>query len=239
LQGVAGCCRVLQCVAVCCSVLQCVAALDMCSAPQVLHIALTDMCVGVLQGVAGCCRVLECAAVCCRVLQGVAVCCSVLQCVAVYCSFWRVQCTTGAGFAYPLPWQTCVLECVAVCCSVSQCVAVCCSSWLVQCTTGSRCAHPLPWPCHGLVRGFQSRYRSPCYGVASISRLLKIISLFCRISSLLLGSFAKETYNLKEPTSQSHPICYIWKSARFSIFNSNRCEIDFWNRDSIDYSACY
>ena len=32
------------------------------------------------------------------------------------------------------------------------------------------------------------------YGVATISRLLKIISLFCRISSLLWGSFTKETY---------------------------------------------
>ena len=40
----------------------------------------------------------------------------------------------------------------------------------------------------------------------SISRLLKIICLFCRISSLLWGSFAKETYNFKEPTSRSHPI---------------------------------
>jgi len=44
------------------------------------------------------------------------------------------------------------------------------------------------------------------YGVATISRLLKIISLFCRISSLLQGSFAKETFNFKEPTSYSHPI---------------------------------
>jgi len=44
------------------------------------------------------------------------------------------------------------------------------------------------------------------YGVATISRLLKIIGLFCRISSLLLGSFAKETYYFKEPTSRSHPI---------------------------------
>ena len=31
------------------------------------------------------------------------------------------------------------------------------------------------------------------YGVATISRLLKMIGLFCRISSLLWGSFAKET----------------------------------------------
>jgi len=45
-----------------------------------------------------------------------------------------------------------------------------------------------------------------CYGLATISRLLKIIGLFWRISSLLYGSFAKETYNFKEPTNWSHPI---------------------------------
>jgi len=44
------------------------------------------------------------------------------------------------------------------------------------------------------------------YGVGTISKLLKIIGLVCRISSLLKGSFAKETYNSKEPTNQSHPI---------------------------------
>jgi len=47
------------------------------------------------------------------------------------------------------------------------------------------------------------------YGVATISRLLKIIGLFCRISFLLSGSFAKETYNFKEPTSHSHPISFV------------------------------
>ena len=41
------------------------------------------------------------------------------------------------------------------------------------------------------------------HGVATISRLLKIIGLFCIILSLLQGSFAKETYILKEPTSRS------------------------------------
>ena len=44
------------------------------------------------------------------------------------------------------------------------------------------------------------------YGVATISRLLKIIGLFCRILSLLSGSFAKETCNFKGPTNRSHPI---------------------------------
>jgi len=34
--------------------------------------------------------------------------------------------------------------------------------------------------------------------------LLKIVGLFCRISSFLLGSFAKETYKFKEPTNRSH-----------------------------------
>jgi len=44
------------------------------------------------------------------------------------------------------------------------------------------------------------------YGVARISRFLKIIGLFCRISSLSLVSFTKETYNFKEPTIGSQPI---------------------------------
>ena len=47
---------------------------------------------------------------------------------------------------------------------------------------------------------------SKSYGVATISRLLKIIRLFCRISSLLQGSCEKETYNFEEPTHRSHPI---------------------------------
>jgi len=46
------------------------------------------------------------------------------------------------------------------------------------------------------------------YGVATISTLLKMIGLFCRISSVFQGSFAKETYNLNEPTNCSHPI--LW-----------------------------
>jgi len=45
------------------------------------------------------------------------------------------------------------------------------------------------------------------YGVAMISRLLEIIGLFCRIFSLLCGSFTKETYNVKEPTNRNHGIC--------------------------------
>jgi len=44
------------------------------------------------------------------------------------------------------------------------------------------------------------------YGVVTISRLLKIIGLFCK-RALQKGRYsAKETYNFKEPTNRSHPI---------------------------------
>jgi len=55
------------------------------------------------------------------------------------------------------------------------------------------------WPIHmGITKD--------TYGVATISRLLKIIRLSGEYRSLLWGSFAKETYNFKEPTHCSRPI---------------------------------
>ena len=45
------------------------------------------------------------------------------------------------------------------------------------------------------------------YAVPTISRLLQITGLFCRISSVLWGSFATKTYHFQEPTNRSHPIC--------------------------------
>ena len=44
------------------------------------------------------------------------------------------------------------------------------------------------------------------FGVATIIRPLTIICLFCRMQSLVQGSFAKETYNCKESTNRSHAI---------------------------------
>ena len=43
--------------------------------------------------------------------------------------------------------------------------------------------------------------------VATISRLLKIIGLFCKRALLKRLYSAKETYDFKEPTNCSHPIC--------------------------------
>ena len=41
-----------------------------------------------------------------------------------------------------------------------------------------------------------------------------MIGLFCRIWSLLLVSFAKETSKFQEPTSHSHPIVTLLRSSR-------------------------
>jgi len=43
-------------------------------------------------------------------------------------------------------------------------------------------------------------------GVATISRLLKIIGLFCKRALYKRLYPAKETYDFKEPTNRSHPI---------------------------------
>ena len=47
------------------------------------------------------------------------------------------------------------------------------------------------------------------YAVASISRLLKIIGLFCKRALQKRPIFCKETYNFKDPTNHSHPIPYL------------------------------
>jgi len=42
-----------------------------------------------------------------------------------------------------------------------------------------------------------------------------MIGLFCRIQSLLYGSFAKESYDFKESTNRSHPI--VKNTSRISV----------------------
>jgi len=48
------------------------------------------------------------------------------------------------------------------------------------------------------------------YGVATISRLLKRIGLFCKRALWKILYSAKETYNFQEPTDRSHPIYMRW-----------------------------
>jgi len=47
------------------------------------------------------------------------------------------------------------------------------------------------------------------YGLATDSRIDKIIGLLCRIMALLQGSFTKGTYNLIDPTNRSHPVVEV------------------------------
>ena len=47
------------------------------------------------------------------------------------------------------------------------------------------------------------------YGVATISRMLKNIGLFCKRDLQKRPIFCKETYIFKHPTHRSHPISHI------------------------------
>jgi len=60
-----------------------------------------------------------------------------------------------------------------------------------------------------------------CYGVATIGRLLKTISLFCKRALSKRQYSAKETYDSKEPTTCSHPIraSTMVSFAEYSLFN--------------------
>ena len=58
-----------------------------------------------------------------------------------------------------------------------------------------------------------------------MSRLLKIKGLFYRISSLLQGSFAKETYHFKEPANRSHPIVIMYVVIIFAYREKEKGEI--------------
>ena len=47
-------------------------------------------------------------------------------------------------------------------------------------------------------------------GVATISRLLKTLGLFCKRALLKRQYSAKETYNFINPTNRGHPIYIVW-----------------------------
>jgi len=121
--------------------------------------------------------VVQCGAVWCSVVQCGAVWCTAFQCVAV----WYSVVQNGAV-------RHSMVQCGVLHSSVSQYIAVCCSVWqyiaIPQITSSFAIS----------------------YGVASISRLLKIIGLFCKRALSKRRYSAKETYNFIDPTDRSHPI---------------------------------
>jgi len=68
--------------------------------------------------------------------------------------------------------------------------------------------------CLYVSKGKDLFQRPLSYGVATISRLLKI-GLFCKRDLQKRPIFSKETYTFKEPTNRSHPIgrlgLFLWK----------------------------
>ena len=92
---------------------------------------------------------------------------------------------TGNVFISPLALCVCVCVCACIC----VCVCVCMSHFDYLYKTSSL----------GLLI---------MYGVDTISRLLKIIGLFCERALWKRLYSAKETWTFKEPTNRSHPIAW-------------------------------
>jgi len=86
--------------------------------------------------------------------------------------------------------------------------------WMVRGTYEWFVAHmnELRQQCRRIYTHIYDQVPNESYGVATVSRIDKIIGLFCRISSLLQGSFAKKTYHLIDSSNQSHPIAHMHAS---------------------------
>jgi len=179
---VAVCCSAWQCVASCCSMyISYLWQLDVQTRQWLLY-----LCCSVLQRVTACCSmhisylvtawcaretivsvsVLQRVAACCSVLQRVAVCSSVLQYVYIIpCD--NLTCRLDNGF-----W-TCSSVLITCLFLLRVCGCVCERICSVSC--------PLTWyPAVCCVCVFAVCVCVRWYGVATISRLLKIIGLFCK-----------------------------------------------------------
>jgi len=96
------------------------------------------------------------------------------------------------------------VQCGAVRCSALQCVAVCCS--VLQCGDPD-CSLAPPACTHAYIGCQKVLYTllHELYGVATISRPLKFVGLFCKRALYKRLYSAKETYDLKGSTYRSHP----------------------------------
>jgi len=76
------------------------------------------------------------------------------------------------------------------------------------------------------------------YGVATISRLLKCIDLFCKTALYKRRYSAEETYNFKEPTNRSHPICQKDAIRMWNVSHMNDSRVMWshsWKAHCISY----
>jgi len=124
---------------------------------------------------------------------------------------WMYVCERAAICVYVSLLNVCVCVCM---CHLWVCVCVCVSPMIVcvciRVTYACVCVcvymssmSVCVYLCHLWVENIHA---SDWYGVATISRLLKIIGLFCKRALWKRRYSADENYNLKEPTNRSHPI---------------------------------
>jgi len=84
-----------------------------------------------------------------------------------------------------------------------------------------KCQHSCPfWLSMSLVIFWYMFLVNFWGGVATISRLLQITSLFCKRALLKRVHPAKETYDFKEPTNRSHPIYVSSRLLTLSIIDT-------------------
>jgi len=91
------------------------------------------------------------------------------------------------------------------------------------------------WACSFLERAGTVGDEENDNRVATIGRLLKILGPLYRMPSLLQGSFAKETYNFKEPTNRSNPISSaaetcVWHGTTHSYYKPTKNTYHFVRR---------
>jgi len=129
----------------------------------------------------------------------------VALCVAV-CSTCRIQCTfcvkciTYVGdVTHPFVSHD---SCTWIHCVYITCTNMCIHTYIWCTLVVHRCERE-----RACVSAFTPLRLS--YGVASISRLLKIIGPFGKRALYKWRYSAKETYDFKEPTNHSHPIVHI------------------------------
>ena len=81
----------------------------------------------------------------------------------------------------------------------------------------------------------------PGYGVATISRLLNNIGLFCKKALSTRRYSVKETYNFKELTNRSHPIWKTEISETFPLFDVWDCwsEINWIEIGGFDWKTLH
>jgi len=188
LQHAATCCITLQYPAAHCNILQHTAIHC-----DTLHY--TAIHCNTLHHTATHCNTLRHTAIHCNVLQHTAIHCDTLQYTATHCKYTATHCSALQYTAAHCE----TLRHTATHCDTLRHTAIHCDT-LQRTATHCNALQHTATHCNTLLLRW--------VWVATISRLLKILGLFCRIESLLLGSFAKKTYNFKEPTNRSHPIMY-------------------------------